>query len=99
VNFPWDGMGATTFIDVVVAYKELDMRTKFHELVHAVQYEKFGLKQFADKYIRSLLTTGSYNSIPLEINAYSLDKDYSSNLDKPFSVELEVQQLINENKF
>jgi hypothetical protein len=99
LDFPWDGMWATTFIDVVVAYRELDMQTKFHELVHSVQYEKLGLKQFAAKYMRSLLTTGSYGLIPLEINAYALDKTYSSNTDKPFSVEAVVQRLINEGGF
>jgi hypothetical protein len=90
---------ATTFIDTVVSYEPLDIQIQFHELVHAVQYQKLGLKQFANKYSRALLSTGDYWKIPLEINAYQLDKAYAQEPDQPFSVEQEVQRWINENRF
>lgn len=39
----------------------------FHELVHVIQYEKLGLVQFANKYVRGFLNGGSYDGIPLEM--------------------------------
>src|SRR5436853_935557 len=39
------------------------------ELVHVVQYEKLGLKEFAAKYVTGFLSGGSYEAIPLEMNA------------------------------
>lgn len=97
--FSLGGLRAVTFVDVVVAYDDLDPRVQFHELVHAVQYQKLGLKQFANKYIRGLIARGSYEKIPLEANARLLDEAYSKNPTQPFSVEQEVQRWINENKF
>jgi hypothetical protein len=97
--FSLDRLRAITFMDVIVSYEELKPQVQFHELVHVVQYQKLGLKQFAHKYLRGFLVTGSYESIPLEKNAYVLDQAYSQNPDKPFSVEQEVQTWINGNKF
>src|SRR5689334_14573026 len=58
VVFSFDQLLAVTFVDAVVAIGELDAQVQFHELVHAVQYQKLGLKQFANKYVRGLLTRG-----------------------------------------
>ncbi len=99
IYFSLDHLRAITFMDVVVSYEELKPQIQFHELVHAVQYQKLGLKQFANKYFRGFLATGAYESIPLEKNAYALDKAYSQNPEMPFSVEQEVQNWINGNKF
>ena len=99
IYFSLDHLRAITFIDVVVSYEELKPQVQFHELVHVVQYQKLGLKQFAHKYLRGFLTIGAYESIPLEKNAYALDRAYFQNPEKPFSVEQEVQNWINGNKF
>ncbi len=99
VFFSLDHLRAITFMDVVVSCEELTPQIQFHELVHVVQYQKLGLKQFAYKYLQGFLATGAYESIPLEKNAYALDKAYFQNPEKPFSVELEVQNWINGNKF
>jgi len=99
VAFSLDRLKAITFLDVVVTFEELDPRVQFHELVHAVQYQKLGLKQFANKYFRGLLRSGRYEKIPLEVNAHLLDEAFSKNTGQPFSVEADVQKWINENRF
>ncbi len=99
ILFSLDRMEAVTFVDVVVSYNGLESKVRFHELVHAVQYQKMGLKQFANKYLRGLLLRGSYEKIPLENNAHLLEEAYVKDPAKPFSVEAEVQRWINENKF
>ncbi len=99
VVYSLDRLEAITFMDVVLSYHELEPNVQFHELVHAVQYQKMGLKQFANKYVRGLLSRGSYEKIPLEVNARLLEDAYFKNPTQPFSVEQEVQRWINENKF
>jgi hypothetical protein len=99
IDFSLDRMTAITFMDVVVSVGELDPRVQFHELVHAVQYRKLGLKQFANKYFQGLLRTGKYEKIPLEVNARLLDEAYAKDPSAPFSVEADVQKWLNENKF
>jgi len=99
IPFSLDRLKAITFQDVVVSFEELEPRVVFHELVHAVQYQKLGLKQFAYKYFKGFLTWGAYERIPLEANARLLDEAYAKDPGKPFSVEAEVQKWINENRF
>lgn len=99
IFFPVERLRAVTFVDVVVTYGPLDPRVRFHELVHAVQYQKLGLKQFANKYLRGFLARGSYEKIPLEVNARMLDEAFAQNPSVTFSVEQEIQRWTNENKF
>ncbi len=99
VAFSWDRLEAITLVDVVVSYRDLEPKIRFHELVHAVQYQKLGLRQFANKYIRGLLSRGSYEKIPLEANAHLLEEKFVKDPSQAFSVEAEVQRWINENKF
>lgn len=63
-------MAAITFVDTVVSHEPFTDRLLFHELVHVVQYKKLGLADFASKYVRGFLSGGSYEAIPLEMNAY-----------------------------
>ena len=67
-------MAAITFVDTVVSHEAVTGRLLFHKLVHVVQYEKLGLPEFAAKYVRGFLNGGSYDAIPLEMNAYQLDE-------------------------
>lgn len=99
VQFFLDRMEAVTLVDVVVSHRGLEPNIQFHELVHAVQYQKLGLKQFANKYVRGLLSRGSYEKIPLEANAHQLEDRFVKNPAEAFSVEAEIQRWINENKF
>ena len=95
----FDRMAAVTFVDRIVSHEVFTDRLLFHELVHVVQYEKLGLGEFAAKYVRGFLSAGSYEAIPLEMNAYQLDARFSAAPAKPFSVEAEVQAWIGAGRF
>jgi hypothetical protein len=86
-------MAASTFVDTVVSHEAFTDRLLFHELVHVVQYEKLGLEAFAS------LSGGSYEAIPLEMNAYELDARFAATPTKAFSVPDEVQAWMNAWRF
>ena len=92
-------MAAITFTDTVVSHEPFTDRLLFHELVHVVQYEKLGLAEFAAKYVKGFLSGGSYEAIPLEMNAYELDARFATAPTKPFSVADEVQKWIDQARF
>lgn len=91
-------MAAITFVDTVVSHEPFTDRLLFHELVHVVQYEKLGLEGFANKYVRGFLSGGSYEGIPLEMNAYKLDARFAGAPTKAFPVADEVQGWIDAGK-
>jgi hypothetical protein len=91
-------MAAITFVDTVVSHEPFTDRLLFHELVHVVQYENLGLEGFADKYVRGFLSGGSYDGIPLEVNAYELDGRFAAAPAKAFSVVDEVQGWVDAGK-
>lgn len=92
-------MAAITFVDTVVSHEPFTERLLFHELVHVVQYEKLGLAEFASKYVRGFLSGGSYDGIPLEMNAYELDSRFAGVHTKAFSVSDEVQMWVRAESF
>jgi hypothetical protein len=92
-------MAAITFVDKVVSHVPFADRLLFHELVHVVQYQKLGLEDFANRYVRGFLNSGSYEGIPLEMNAYALDARFAEAPTKAFSVTDEVQRWIDAGKF
>jgi len=92
-------MAAITYVDTVVSHETFTDRLLFHELVHVVQYENLGLAEFAAKYVRGFLSGGSYEAIPLEMNAYELDARFAATPTKPFSVADEVQKWIDQVLF
>lgn len=92
-------MAAITFVDTVVSHVPFTNMLLFHELVHVVQYDKLGLEEFAAKYVRGFLNGGSYEAIPLEVNAHELDARFAAAPTKPFSVEAQVQSWIDANRF
>jgi hypothetical protein len=61
-----------TFSDVVVSHEPFRNGLLFHELVHVEQYRQFGIPRFSELYVRGFLNGGSYEAIPLEVNAYAL---------------------------
>ena len=92
-------MAAITYVDTAVSHEPFTDRLLFHELVHVVQYEKLGLAEFAAKYVKGFLSGGSYEAIPLEMNAYELDARFATTPTKPFSVADEVQSWIDRRRF
>ncbi len=92
-------MSAITFLDTVVTHGPYDDRLLFHELVHVAQYEKLGLAEFAAKYVKGFLRGGSYEAIPLEVNAYELDGRFAAAPASAFSVHEEVQDWIDLEMF
>jgi hypothetical protein len=92
-------MAAITFVNTVVSHEAFTDRLLFHELVHVVQYEKLGLERLASKYLRGFLSGGSYDGIPLEINAYELEGRFARAPSKSFSVTDEVQRWIRADRY
>ena len=84
------GMAAITFSDVVVSHEPFSDGLLFHELVHVEQYRQLGIPRFADLYVRGFLKGGSYEEIPLEVNAYGLESRFLRNPGRSFEVKLEV---------
>jgi hypothetical protein len=84
-------MGAITFSEVVVSHVPFTDGLLFHELVHVEQYRQLGIPRFSELYVRGFLTGGSYEAIPLEVNAYTLGGRFESNPRQVFSVEDEVR--------
>ena len=92
-------MGAITFSDVVVSHEPFSNGLLFHELVHVEQYRQLGIPRFSELYVRGFLSGGSYEAIPLEVNAYTLEGRFEQNPAWQFSVADEVRNGIVEGKF
>src|SRR2546429_416997 len=87
------------YVDKEVAPEAFTHRLLLRELVRVVQYEKLGLKEFAAKYVTGFLSGGSYEAIPLEMNAHELDDRCAAATTKAFSVADEVQRWIDTRRF
>jgi hypothetical protein len=92
------GMGAITFCDVVVSHEPFSARFLFHELVHVEQYRQLGIPRFSELYVRGFLNGGSYEAIPLEMNAYTLEGRFETNCALQFSVADEVTKWLAEGR-
>jgi hypothetical protein len=91
-------MAAITFSDVVVSHAPFTDGLLFHELVHVEQYRHLGIPRFSDLYVRGLLKGGSYEAIPLEVNAYTLGGRFEQNPVRQFSVADEVRSWLAEDR-
>jgi hypothetical protein len=67
--------------------------------VHVEQYRQLGIPRFSELYVRGFLNGGSYEAIPLEINAYTLGGRFEQNPARQFSVADEVRRWITEGRF
>jgi hypothetical protein len=85
-------MGAITFSDVVVSHIPFTDGLLFHELVHVEQYRQLGISCFSELYVSGFLNGGSYEAIPLEVNAYTLEGRFEANPTQRFSVADEVMK-------
>jgi hypothetical protein len=92
-------MNAITFVDTIVSHVRFTDELLFHELVHVVQFQKLGVAEFVVKYVRGFLTGGSYEAIPLEMNAYELEARFKASPRDSFSVEAEVQSRMDAGRF
>jgi hypothetical protein len=92
-------MAAITFCDVVVSHEPFSNGLLFHELVHVEQYRQLGIPRFAELYVRGFLNGGSYEAIPLEVNAYTLGGRFEQTPANRFSVADEVRRWIAEGRF
>jgi hypothetical protein len=92
------GMGAVTFSDVVVSHEPFSAGLLFHELIHVEQYRQLGIPRFSELYVRGFLNGGSYEVIPLEVNAYSLEDRFRGDPRRAFSVQAEVAQWLAEGR-
>ena len=85
VDIPLDfsTMLGITFDDtIVIAQSMLGDTNKhqllFHELVHVTQYHFLGIDQFMNHYVLGWASNGfDYYSIPLEVEAYKLDRAFA----------------------
>jgi hypothetical protein len=91
-------MAAVTFCDVVVSHEPFTDGLLFHELVHVEQYRQLGIPRFAELYVPGFLSGGSYEAIPLEVNAYTLGGRFEQNPANRFPVEDEVRRWIAEGR-
>ncbi len=91
-------MGAITFSEVVVSHEAFSDGLLFHELVHVEQYRQLGIPHFSEFYVRGFLNGGSYEAIPLEVNAYSLEARFRRDPRRMFSVEDEVGKWATEGR-
>ena len=91
-------MGAITFNDVVVSHEPFSNGLLFHELVHVEQYRQLVIPRFSELYVRGFLNGGSYEAIPLEVNAYTLGGRFEKNPAQQFSVEDEVGKWRKEGR-
>lgn len=92
-------MAAITFSDKVVSHVHFSNGLLFHELVHVEQYRQLGIPRFAELYVLGFVNGGSYEAIPLEVNAYALEGRYENNHAQHFSVAEQVAAWIAENRF
>ncbi len=83
-------MAAITFCDVVVSHEPFSDGLLFHELVHVEQYRQLGIQRFSELYVRGFPNGGSYEAIPLEVNAYALEERFRRDSHHGFSVQQEV---------
>lgn len=91
-------MAAITFSDVVVSHEQFSNGLLFHELVHVEQYRQLGISRFSELYVRGFLNGGSYEAIPLEVNAYSLEDRFRRDPRRAFSAQAEVAQWLADGR-
>jgi hypothetical protein len=92
-------MAAVTFSDVVVSHELFSDGLLFHELVHVEQYRQLGIRRFSEFYVRGFLSGGSYEAIPLEVNAYTLGDRFEASTENPFFVAEEVKTWLTGGRF
>jgi hypothetical protein len=87
---------AITFADTIVVAEGLmpdaaRLANLFHECVHVAQYRQLGVEAFIRRYLAGWAAADyRYRSIPLERDAYDLQRRFVAESGLSFSVEAEV---------
>jgi hypothetical protein len=92
-------MASVTFEDVVVFNEKLTLRSLFHALVHAVQFQLLGLPRYTELFVRAFVATRWRFNVPLEAHAFELESRFAANREEPFFVEDEVRLWINRERY
>ena len=92
-------MASLTFDDVVVFPGEVNDRRLFHALVHAAQFEILGLERYAELFVRGFLRVRSHVSVPLEMQAFSLEAKFAENPNEAFAVEELIRLWVKERRY
>jgi hypothetical protein len=93
-------MAGITFDDTVLINKSYSgiqppLSLVFHELVHVAQFGLLGVGEFARQYVRGWVENGfSYDSIPLEREAYELQQRFERSPHSNFSVEEVIEKRL-----
>ena len=95
-----DRLLGITYLDTIVIPRhgsdpaEVDgvpLSTLFHELVHIEQARQLGVRGFVERYIRGWLENGrQYAAIPLEQDAYALERRFRLDPGESFDVAAEI---------
>jgi hypothetical protein len=86
-------MAGITFVDTVILlaayFEDTDLVSLlFHECVHVVQYRQLGVEGFMRRYIEGWASNSmDYFAIPLERDAYELERQFRFQPHRPFFVE------------
>jgi len=92
-------MASLTFDDVVVFPGEVNDRRLFHALVHAAQFKILGLERYAESFVRRFLKVRSHVSVPLEMQAFSLEAKFAEKPHEVFSVEELITLWAKERRY
>ena len=93
-------MAGITFVDTVLLSQLMSQPAPtlaliFHECVHVAQYQILGVDEFVRRYVEGWAANEyEYVSIPLEVDAYSLQGQFEASPNTPFSVEAEVARRL-----
>jgi hypothetical protein len=90
-----DRLLGITYLDTIVVpearARPVPLTTLFHELVHVEQARQLGARAFVERYVRGWLENGrNYAAIPLERDAYALERRFRAEPAEPFDVAAEV---------
>ena len=90
----FDRVLGITFGDTILVVERVRgpalLSTLFHELVHVEQARQLGARAFVRRYVREWIEAGRYGAIPLEREAYVLQRRYEEAPGQPFDVAAEV---------
>jgi hypothetical protein len=99
-----DRLLGITYLDTIVVPRRwsdpaevggVGLSTLFHELVHVEQARQLGVRGFVERYVRGWLENGRrYASIPLERDAYALERRFRAAPAEAFDVAAEVSRRL-----
>jgi len=92
-------MESITYLDVIVFNETHTDRGLFHGLVHCVQIKVLGLERYSELWVRGFLKTKTHYTVPLEVQAFSLVSKFLRPVPERFSVENEVRQWAEGNRY